>query len=57
MKILHILRSEPAPLTRTFVSEMSKGETSAEIPLYKGSVDYDKLVKEIYQSDLVISWW
>ncbi len=57
MKILHILRSEPAPLTKTLVAEMSKGETSAEMPLYKAAVNYDNLVREIFQSDLVISWW
>ena len=57
MKILHILRSEPVEPTRTFVAEMSRGEAGTEVPLYKGAVDYDKLVKDIFQSDMVICWW
>jgi len=57
MKILHILRSEPDEMVRKFIRETSRGMESLEIPLYKGEVDYDQVVKEIFANDLVISWW
>ncbi len=57
MKILHILRSEPDEMVRKFIRETSKGLESLEIPLYKGEVDYDQVVKEIFANDQVISWW
>ena len=56
MKILHILRSEPDSLVRLLISGMSSGE-SREVPLYRGPVDYDRLVKDIFESDKVICWW
>jgi hypothetical protein len=57
MKLLHILRSEPKELVRRFIQKMSQGESSKEAPLYQGPVDYDQLVKDIFQSDRVICWW
>ncbi len=57
MKILHILRTEPNDLVRLFIKGMSQGETNQEAPLYKGAVDYAKLVKDIFESDKVICWW
>jgi len=57
MKILHILRSEPDEMVRKFIRETSRGTESLEIPLYKGEVDYDQVVKEIFANDQVISWW
>ncbi len=57
MKILHILRSEPDEMVRKFIRETSRGMESPEIPLYKGEVDYDQVVKEIFANDQVISWW
>ncbi len=57
MKILHILRSEPDEMVRKFIRETSRGLESLEIPLYKGEVDYDQVVKEIFANDQVISWW
>jgi len=57
MKILHILRSEPDEMVRKFIRETSRGMESLEIPLYKGEVDYDQVVKEIFANDQVISWW
>jgi len=58
MKILHILRSEPEELVRRLITEMSiQGNQGEEVPLYEGSVDYDRLVKHIFQSDMVICWW
>lgn len=58
MKILHILRSKPDELVQTLISRMSKaGNEGKEVLLYQGSVDYDRLVEEIFQSDMVICWW
>jgi len=57
MKILHILRSEPDEMTQIFIRELSRDVVSSKIPLYQGEVGYDELVKEIFDSDRVISWW
>lgn len=57
MKILHILRSKPDDMIRLLINEISVGEKSSEIQLYEGAVNYDQLVKEIFQSDRIISWW
>ena len=57
MKILHILRSEPNEMVRNFIGETSKNAESFEYPLYTEEVVYDQVVKEIFASDRVISWW
>jgi len=57
MKILHILRSDPDDMIRLFIKEISAREESKELALYQGAVNYDQLVKEIFESDRVISWW
>ena len=57
MKILHILRSDPDDMIRLFIKEISAREESKEVALYQGTVNYDQLVKEIFESDRVISWW
>ncbi len=57
MKILHVLRSEPDDMVRLFIKETGAGEEIEEVALYQGAVDYDRLVKEIFESDRVISWW
>ncbi len=57
MKILHILRSDPDDMIRLFIKEISAREESKEVVLYQGAVNYDQLVKEIFESDRVISWW
>ncbi len=57
MKLLHILRSQPDDLVRFLIGKMAQGDGSIEVPLYRGPVDYDRLVKEIFQSDRVICWW
>ena len=57
MKILQILRSEPNEMVRMFIRETAKGMESLEIPIYKGEVDYDQVVKEIFSFVLIISWW
>lgn len=57
MKLLHILRSEPDDLVRRFIQGMSRDRPSQEVRLYQGPVDYDRLVKDIFESDRVICWW
>ncbi len=57
MKILHIFRSEPSDLVRTFIKGMSQGDTNQETSMFKGDVDYAKLVKDIFENDKVICWW
>ena len=57
MKILHILRSETDDITRMFIREVSQGEENIEVSLYQENVDYQQLVNDIFESDLVISWW
>ncbi len=56
MKILHILRSEPSDLIHQMIKGM-QGDTNQEAPIYKGNVDYAKLVKDIFDNDKVICWW
>ena len=57
MKILHILRSETDDITRMFIREVSQGEENIEVSLYQENVDYHQFVDDIFESDLVISWW
>ncbi len=57
MKTLNILRSEPDDLVRILIDKTSAGDETAEIPLYLEEVDYDLLIKEIFESERVISWW
>jgi hypothetical protein len=57
MKTLHILRSEPGEMVRMFIEGASGPGLNTLVPLYKGPVDYDQLVKDIFESEKVISWW
>ncbi len=57
MKVLHILRSEPDPLTRRLIAGMRNGAEGSEVALYGGKVDYARLVNDIFASDRVICWW
>ena len=57
MKILHLLKSAPDADTMTLVRLLSEGRESEEALLYTGAVDYDELVKKIFDSDQVTCWW
>ena len=57
MKILNVFRSEPSDLVRLLIAGMSRGDQLIDVPLYRGQVDYAKLVKDIFESDRVICWW
>jgi hypothetical protein len=57
MKTLHIMRSEPDAMVRLFIVEASKNNQIIEFPLYHQPVDYNRLVKEIFDKDRVYCWW
>ncbi len=57
MKNLHLLRSEPDDMVRTFIDEGYRGDENLRVPLYEGEPDYDGLVREVFACDRVISWW
>lgn len=57
MKNLHILRSEPTPMTRNFIQAISSDGENELFLLYQKDIDYDRLVNEIFSSDRVICWW
>jgi hypothetical protein len=57
MKTLHLLRSEPDTLVRKLIDEGFGRDDNLEAPLYEGQPDYDELVRHLFASDRVISWW
>ena len=57
MDILHVLRSEPDALVRRLIQGLSAGKEVREVPLYQGRVDYDQLVKDVFEAKKVICWW
>jgi hypothetical protein len=57
MKILHVLKSEPDEITERLIQPSSEGNEVQEFEMYKGDVDYDELVKLVFESDKVVSWW
>ncbi len=56
MSVLHIYKSEPDELTKELAKALS-GESTVEFMLYEGNVDYEELVKKIFECDKVICWW
>ena len=57
MKLLHILRSEPAENTKTLMDILSEGNDVSVFPLYEEEADYEKLIDAVFENDKVISWW
>ena len=57
MTTLHILRSRPDEMVQTLIEQVSHDEENHRVPLYQGDVDYNRLIKDIFESDRVISWW
>ncbi len=57
MKVLHVLKSEPDEITKILMEPLSEGNNYQQFAMYKGAVDYDKLVKLVFESDKVICWW
>ena len=57
MKILHVFRHPPDPVTRELVSILSRDREAAEFHLFQEPVHYDRLLDLIINHDQVISWW
>ena len=57
MKILHVLKSEPDETVKTLMGSFAESGDVQEFDLYKGDVDYDKLIELVFDSDKVVSWW
>ncbi len=57
MKVLHILKSEPDEIITKLMGPLSEGSEVQQFELYNGNVDYDKLVKLVFEHDKVICWW
>ena len=57
MKILHVLKSEPDEIIKTLMGSFAESSEVQEFEMYKGDVDYDKLIKLVFDSDKVICWW
>ena len=57
MKVLHILKSEPDEITKALMGPLSEANHNQRFSMYEGAVDYDKLVKLVFESDRVICWW
>ncbi len=57
MKLLHVLKSEPDEIIKTLMESLSEGNEVQQFDLYKGEVDYDKLVEQVFEHDKVVCWW
>lgn len=57
MKILHIFKSEPDTETRQLADALSEGREATETALYSGDVDYDDLVRRVFENDQAVCWW
>ena len=57
MKILHVYRHPPDPVTRELADMLSKNREAREFSLYQEPMDYDELLTLILGHDQVISWW
>jgi len=57
MKVLHIYKTQPDEMTKTLVRTLSEGEQVTEFDLFRGDVDYEKLLDLIFDHDKVITWW
>ncbi len=57
MKVLHVLKSEPDEITKRLMKPLSEDNEARQFEMYKGGVDYDKLVELVFEYDKVICWW
>ncbi len=56
VKILHILKSAPDASVRKIIEIQAAGNQSTVVDLTKGSVDYDKLIADVFAHDKVFCW-
>jgi hypothetical protein len=57
MKVLHILRTEPDDTVRRCLEAFSTEDAVNVAALYKGDVDWSRLVDDIFSHEKVICWW
>jgi hypothetical protein len=57
VKILHIFKSGPDGETRQLANALSEGRESTEMARHSGDVDYDDLVKKVFENDQTVCWW
>ena len=57
MKILTIFKSEPDEVIKKLMESLSEDNEAQQLGIYHGDVDYDKLVKLVFEHDKVICWW
>ena len=56
MKILHILKKTPDASTAKIIEVHAAGNEVTIVELYKGGVDYARLVADVFAHDKVFSW-
>jgi hypothetical protein len=57
MEILHLLRSLPNETVEKLMVNITNGDRSRVVELFKEDIDWDLLVDDIMSSDKVICWW
>ncbi len=57
MKILHIFRTEPDETVENIVKTTTNGDESKVLELYKGDIDWSRVVDDIFSHEKIISWW
>ena len=57
MKILHLHKSKPDEVIKKLMAPLLKGSKVQQFELYNEDVDYDKLVKLVFEHEKVICWW
>jgi len=57
VRLLHVLRSEPDDEVKKLMEILSEGTESKTFELYKGTVDYNKLIDLVFEHDKVVTWW
>ena len=57
MEILHLLRSLPNETVEKLMVNITNGDRSRVVELFKDDIDWDLLVDDIMSSDKVICWW
>ncbi len=57
MKILHIVKQAPDASTRKIIEvHTATGNQVKTIELYKGGIDYDAIVKDVFSHDKIFCW-
>lgn len=57
MKLLHVLKSGPDENIKKLMEALSEGNEVQQFEMYKGDVNYDKLVELVFEHDKAICWW